>query len=252
MRGRRILVIVLILNILMAGLAMQAPQPVGAADTTVFVTPTTLATTGWRSQDLACDAETPTGTTKFVNGPATPPLGVGSVQFANGDGANAYDLVENSNYAGTLLADITALSYSLYVVSADAPGLAPYFAILVDFNDGGATTDDVLYFDPVNQNGTYAGTQPQNGGVVTYGAWQTWNVQTGAVRSRNFGIGGNIPTYTLATYAALHPGATITNEVERSGIRIIGGCFGGATHLIASTDNVTVGVNGNNTIFDFE
>lgn len=59
MGGRRALAIVLMLNLIMASLALTTPQAVGAAATTVFVTPSTFTSTGWVTQSEVCGGGLP-------------------------------------------------------------------------------------------------------------------------------------------------------------------------------------------------
>jgi len=94
----------------------------GASPTTVVVD--SSGQSGWNTSqtcyDEGYDAIVPTFSSDqvtFVAGPSTPPLGVGSLQLATGDGttgATCSAALRNSNYNNVPLSSLTALSYSTY------------------------------------------------------------------------------------------------------------------------------------------
>lgn len=65
-----------------------------------------------------------TGVLSFVNGPATPPLGQGSLLFSLGTDGNGKAAIGYNGFAGTPLSAFTQLSYSTYV-QANNSGQAP-------------------------------------------------------------------------------------------------------------------------------
>ncbi len=134
----------------------------------------------------------------IVYGPATPPLGQGSLQL-NVTGTNDHWSVYNYDHIGTKLSDISALGYSTYT-------------------DNG-TTDPVLQMEinPGNSSGTDAGVtystlnfEPylQSAGV-TPNTWQTWDVLSGNVWGTN--LTGAPDGYPLSwsDFLATYPNATI-------------------------------------------
>ena len=181
-----------------------------------------------------------TATASFVNGPATPPLGTGSVQLAVGADGNSAAQARSTALTGTKLADVTALSYSTYVQQDGSGGQAPYILLNLD-NDSNGTIDDQLFFEPVYQDGTYSGESVPNQGSVAVGTWQTWDAKVGGWWSLNAFTFGP-PLVTLASYTAAHPNATIVNSTNGlGGLRFVAGFGAGAwDNFIGNVDKVTV------------
>jgi len=218
-----------------------------ASSTTLNVTPSTLQ--GWQ-----IDGDPGTSVT-FVDGPATPPLGSGSVRLqipANGD---LFTNLRHPGYAGTTLSSLTALDYYTYVTQ-NMGGQAAYLILNVDTDNDGVT-DDLLFFEPVYQNGTYSGdsvpNQCGNPLCVTPGQWQHWNALVGGWWSANDGFGGP-PLHSLAGYEALHPGTKIVNRADGAGgVRIAAGGGAGAwDNFDGNADAFTIGVSHNNTTYNFD
>src|SRR5215470_2267342 len=88
-----------------------ALPPVVCAECTK-VTPCNMLENGWAVQILT-DSETcdSTGSFSFQPGPQCPPVQTGSAQFNVGPDGNSDVRFRNSNYDGTKLSDLTALSY---------------------------------------------------------------------------------------------------------------------------------------------
>jgi hypothetical protein len=230
---------------------------IAAAPTIVDVTPDNLQ--GWELQNYDCvKLDQGTGTIAFVNGPATPPLGTGSLRLAIGTEGGSFAALYNGNVQFRLaLSAIQALTYDSYISAGNiAAGQAPFLIIDVD-TTGDGVADDQLYFEPGRQDGTYP-VDPGDGPIPTQGppalnTWQEWNAKTGGWRSRNDGL-VNPPQHTLTGYATDHPGATITNSGTGAfGFRIGAGCGSGAwAGFIGHVDDLTLGVGGNATRFNFE
>ena len=55
------------------------------------------------------------GSTTFVTGPLTPPLGTGSVQFTIGTDGNGAEELRFPTFNGTRLDELTALSYATFI-----------------------------------------------------------------------------------------------------------------------------------------
>ncbi|HVW67070.1 MAG TPA: LamG-like jellyroll fold domain-containing protein [Candidatus Peribacteraceae bacterium] len=226
------------------GAYLLATNIAKALAATTVITPTTMD--GWTLQ--------PSGNASgsLVTGPATPPAGSGSMRLSVGPNGNDGIQLRNTSFSGTKLTDLTQLSYSTYVTH-NSGCQAPYIVLDVDTNHNG-TPDDLLFFEPCYQNGSYTGATVPNQGNVTLNTWQQWNALTGGWWSLNAGNGGP-PLVTLAQYAASHSGATIVNSGTGSlgGLRVDAG-FGAPpwNNFVGNVDNVTVGVRGLTTTYNFE
>jgi len=100
-----------------------------------------------------------------VTGPATPPLGAGSLRLQTNTSSEKVFLF-NYDHIGTSLADISKLSYSTYRTAGSGNQL-PALNMVIDFNGpnvaGGFST---LVFEPVYN---------LNQQAVANNTWQTWN-----------------------------------------------------------------------------
>lgn len=118
----------------------------------------------------------------MVTGPATPPLGLGSVRLGpltTASGATGSSVIATEAYFDVKLADIADLSYSSY-----QPG--PTLAVALQFDVRYRTTD-------VNYGGRLVFEPYQNGTVVVGSGWQTWTPLAGnwwATRTTVDGTGG--------------------------------------------------------------
>jgi hypothetical protein len=221
-----------------AALAFAGP----ASAATVVVTPTDMD--GWTAATSSCSAVAPTSSSAFVTGPGTPPAGTGSYQMQIGANGDSFETLTHAGLAGKKPTDLTALSYSTYVTSFGSGGQAAYLILRIDTN-GDGVTDDMLFFEPVYQTGTYSGEPVPNQGAPVLNTWQTWNARVGGWWTLSSGTFGP-PLTTLEKYGASNPTATILN------LRVATGCGGAAwANFLGNADNVTVGVNGSTT-YDFE
>lgn len=190
----------------------------------------------------------PTGVLSFVNGPATPPLGTGSVQFSLGIDGNGKAALGHNGLAGTPLSALTQLSYSTYVQNNNS-GQAPALELAIDYTGDGAA-DDRLVFEPVYQTGNYPGII-QNGGMVTLNTWQTWNGITGGWWAESDETAGP-STYTLSSYLQAHSTARIANVPELGGVVLTGGGGNTWNNFVGYADALTIGTTGGSTTFNFE
>jgi len=169
------LVGVLVFNLVMV--TFVAAPLVGAASTTV--SPSNL--NGWATISQR------TASSSFVNGPATPPSGVGSLHVQTGAGGSGPDLPSNDagqggktwfttqQFDGTALSVITALGYSTYVQSSpSSPTILPSLQFQVDL-DGDGTYNTAMVFEPYYSTQASGGVQSN----VTSQTWQTWNAAAG-------------------------------------------------------------------------
>lgn len=109
-------------------------------------------------------AGTPATAAAFVAGPATPPLGAGSLRLQTSTGSEKVFLF-NYNHVGTPLADISKLSYSTYRTAGTGQQLTA-LNMQVDFNGAAAGGFTTLVFEPVYNTAQ---------ATVVNGQWQNWN-----------------------------------------------------------------------------
>jgi hypothetical protein len=218
----------------------------------VDVTPSNLD--HWQIRNDGASAVT------FVNGPANPPCGVGSAQFTVDSSGVTASQLRNTNYAGTLLSNLTQLSYSTFVTTNNGGqpgngGQAVYIILNIDL-DGNGTIDDLLFFEPVYQSAAFFPSNSQ--GPVALNTWQSWNALTGGWWSTS-GIAGANPgtgVKSLSDYIAAQPNARIVNSATGAGgVRLVAG-FGGPTdwgNFLGNADCFRIATNGGSDItYDFE
>lgn len=228
-------------------LSLLAALP-GAGAATVVVTPTDLAS--WQLRHGSCGAPT-TGNQTFEAGPASPPLGSGSLQISVGSNGDSFETFRHSGLNGTRLSDLTSLSYSSYT-EVDGLGGQAIYLILAVSTTGGNVVDDQLFFEPVYQSGHNASIPAQGPLVATL--WQSWDALRGGWWSVNgfAGAGPGSNVRTLADYAAAFPAASLVDG-SSGGIRLSTGCGGGAwVGFVGNVDNVTLGNAVQTTTYDFE
>jgi hypothetical protein len=218
---------------LAAGVVAALALAATASAASVTVTPASLH--GWSVVHDTCGAAS-TGSVSFVSGPATPPAGSGSVRFTTGANGDSYETLRTAQYNGTKLSNLTALDYWAYESHFGTGGQAAYLDLRVDWN-GDGVQDDTITFEPIYQTSQ---------GTVTLNTWQHWNAANGLWWSDT--LGGPPPLFTLATYIASHPNATISSGANPNLI-LATGCGGTAwTNFVGNADKLTI----NGTTFDFE
>jgi hypothetical protein len=224
-----------ILVMIVLAVTLFAPSSALAA-TTVTVKPTAM--NGWGFLQ-----ETATGTGSFVSGPGTPPMGTGSARFTLD--ATGRELFRTVAYAGTRLDDITNLAYSTYRSSADAGNLlAVTLQLDVDYDitDANTAWQGRLVFEPYFTAGS---------GNIPEDTWQSWTPLTGMWWAS--GAPGNTacPQASPCTWAA------VLSAFPNAGLRVSVGALqfkagGPWASFDGNVDAFTIGVNGADTIFDFE
>ena len=221
-------------------------QPSGvlcAPPVTTIVTASSMTATGWVFYNDETDVIDPT-LGSFVTGPGTPALGTGSAQISV-SGTQRRNLA-SYQFAGTTLANISALRFRTYNPSAGNGGSATRSAYLnfnVDFN-GSDTFQRRLVFVP-RQNGT-----------VIQNTWQEWDAINGGAALWSY----SGPTWpitlqpgtTLKTWAQIlsdYPGVRIRVTDAFVGLRVGEPYPDGYTENI---DSFTFGSPAGTTIFNFE
>jgi parallel beta-helix repeat protein len=229
--GTLVLIVALLLNV-------QSAPPARAAGI-VVVKPSAMA--GWALSDES--PPQPTGTGSFVSGPATPPGGAGSVQFTV-DATGSY-LLGTTLYNGIRFDQLTTLSYSTYRASGGA-ALAASLQFNVDYNLSDANTawQGRLVFEPYLV------------GTVSTGVWQTWSALSGppsgswwATGAPGNGVCPQANPCTTAEVLAAFPNAGIHATLGALFFKVGSGW---STGFSGNVDLLTVGIAGDNTLFDFE
>jgi len=172
------------------------------------------------------------GSFGFVNCPAAPPVGLGSLNFQTppGNGDQALQL-RFSGFLGTSLSSITTLSYSTFAAAFNGAQL-PFLTLYVGNTGlGGGGGGDRIFFEPVYT--------PVQGAVAT-GVWQTWNVLTGNVITDSTGF----PPISWGAYLAANPLAFLVNDPNPTfagtgGIRFASGNSGPGDNFNTNMDNFT-------------
>ncbi|HEU4323076.1 MAG TPA: right-handed parallel beta-helix repeat-containing protein [Roseiflexaceae bacterium] len=223
---------------MLAGMFGSVTPRVGAAGI-VVVKPSALA--GW---SLGPESPPqPNGGGSFVSGPGAPPGGTGSVQFTVD--ATGSHLLGTTLYNGTRFDQLTLLEYSTYRTSGGV-ALAPSLQFNVDYNLADANTawQGRLIFEPYLA------------GTVSTGAWQTWNALAGPASGFWWATGA--PGNGLCPQANPCTRAEVLSNFPNIGIHATLGALlfkvgsGWSTGFTGNVDHLTVGLAGDNTVFDFE
>jgi len=185
---------------LVLALSVAIPSMASASTTTVVVTSADLVTGLPSPGQFVVINQTSGGHggVGAVLGPATPPLGPGSLQLTV-TGTPDHWSVYNYDHIGTPLSNITALGYSTYT---DNGTTDPILQIEINPGNTSGTDKGVTYstlnFEPYLQS---AG--------VTPNAWQTWDVLTGKVWGTNLTGATEGAPLTWSNFLATYPNATI-------------------------------------------
>lgn len=158
-----------ILTVVSLAVTLFAFPSAAAATTTVI--PANLGV-DWFSAPPIVDTR-PGGSVSLLAGPATPPLGVGSVHMGT-TGPSAKAQFFTSRYVGTPLASLSAISYAAYRDAASTNPAVQTISLNIQIDKNGGTLDPgdfaTLVFEPI-----YNPTQ----GPIVPGAWQTWDAYAG-------------------------------------------------------------------------
>lgn len=219
----------------MVALGVLAPSVASASTTTTVVSSSDLVTgSPAPGQFVVINQSAGGGGVGLVFGPATPPLGLGSLQMSVTGAADHWS-VYNYDHLGTRLADLTALGYSTYT---DNTTTAPILQL--EINPGNVTGTDAgvtystLSFEPYLQTGG-----------VTAHTWQQWNVLSGVVWGTHLtGAPINSPL-SWSNFLATYPNATIKGGV---GVNV----GSGWSAMTGASDAITVGTAAQTTTYNFE
>jgi PEP-CTERM motif len=203
------------------------------------------------------------GSVGFVTGPATPPLGTGSLNLLAGNdssGNSGSAQVYNNNYSGVLLSSLTSLSYSTYVTSNNGQQF-PYLKLNVDLT--GTGDYDQLFFEPPYQTPSTGNPALPDQGATALNTWQNWNALTGGWWDNNDVLGpSGMPgtgVASLAAFLAQYPNAIIENVPNLFGagananaVTLQFGYADPGSSYNGYVDNFTIGVNGASTTYNFD
>lgn len=218
-------------------------SPSGAlAATTITVKPTVM--NGW-----AFVQETANGTGALVAGPATPPLNAGSARFTLD--STGRELLGTFAYAGTQLDAITNLEYRTYRSSADAGNLLAVTLQLdmdYDLTDTNTNWQGRLVFEPYFTAGS--GNIPQN-------TWQTWTPMSGNWWMTGTPIIAGTADTNPCPQASPCSWSAILIAFPDAGLRASVGVLqfkagGPWPGFDGNVDAFTIGVNDDDTTYDFE
>lgn len=206
---------------------------------------------GWSFYDDQPDSVCTDGAVcRFVQGPGTPPAGGGSAELVTPLTANGKALLL-ADYKGTRFDSITDLRYATYRQSVDSGNnMAVALQLNVDYDltDQSTGYQGRMVFEP------YQGI----GGNVPQSTWQSWDAKAGkwwgtkssvpvnGAGTANLCVHATPCTWTqlLATFPNIGVHSTYGAVVLKAGSSWPG--FRG------NVDNLTIGVSGVSTTFDFE
>jgi hypothetical protein len=217
------------------------------AQGTVTITPSSLG--GFRQVHDSCGGDS-TASQVFVGG--TGPLGTGSLQFNLGANGDSFEALRRTFLPAVPLGNLTALSYHTFDRRSSS-GQSVYLILTVDLNGDGSydpQVDDLLFFEPEYQHG-YTPDVPDQGDN-TVGAWHLWNARAGGWWSLRglCGAGPGADVKKLDFYLACQS-PNVAPAIL--GLRLAAGCGAGAwDNFIGDADALTIGVNGVNTVYNFD
>lgn len=232
-------------TLLVTGLLLLTSLGVAAAaSTTVVVTNDDVARQAENTQPtstLVLYTRTAASLGTFVTGPGAPPSGIGSLELVTPGGGDKVFLF-SFGHAGTALANIDAISYATYR-TAGAGQQLPSLNIQIDHNGDAPGGFATLVFEPVYNTGQ---------GAVVNGQWQTWD----AVGDDNLWWSTQ-PLTGMCAGAAYACMLSWDDLVALNPDAVILGGFGvnqgsGNGGLTAAVDALTLGVDGETTVYDFE
>ena len=233
-----------VLIVIVFAITLFVPNSALAAST-VTVKSSDVGVNWFKAQPIA-DTRTG-GSVSFVMGPATSPLGLGSLQMTTTDangGSQAKAQAVNGLLVDTLLNQITALNYYAYRDSTSTNSTAQTISLnmAVDFiGDGISFT--TLVFEPVYQTGGV--------GAMQLNTWQLWD----AFDSGNAVWWSTKPIPGVCDFNCFVPWSTILSNNPNAKVKGIFGFnigSGWAGQFKGAVDALTVGVSGVDITYDFE
>ena len=196
------------------------------------------------------------GTEQFVEGPATPPAGIGSLEFSVPDGASRALIftVPNPGSGATAPGDIGPIiavpwlgmvgsSLSTYTTDATNPGRSAAGLKFVGYQ----TYDSN---NPLLSTGfTTLNFEPANNGTVAVNQWQKWTVSGSSMVWQSNTVDGNCgqgAPCTLSAFAALYP------QGAWGQVQLGLGALGSGPATSSIVDDVTIAEGATTFGYDFE
>jgi hypothetical protein len=215
------------------------------ASSTVVVSPSDMH--GWYFYDDQADAVlSDTSDHGFVTGPATPPIGTGSVHLTKTT-TDKYGIA-TTQFQGTALNEINTLQYSTYRASgtsAQVPSLG--FDIDSDTTDGDTSYQGRLTYEPYFTH------------TVDTGVWQTWNTQDNAGTGNWWFSHATLSGGAASVCVQANPctwseltGAYPNAAMLSSGQFILRTNGADGEVFDGNVDNLIIGIANNTTTFDFD
>ena len=200
---------------------------------TVVVTPPNLVTASpTTGQFLVTNESGGAGSVGIVSGPAGGPT-ADSLQMTT-TGTNDHWDAFNYDRDGTLLSNISTLSYSAY--TNNAPDFDPVFQLQANLGSG--IPFATVSYEPYEQ------TTPD-----TANTWQSFNVSNGVVWATHIGVnapGGLDDPTRWSSFVNLYPGATLLGVGAD-----VGSAWPAMTGNVDALSIGTDGANGSTTTYDF-
>jgi len=222
-----------------AALAFPVAAAAGTGTTSVVVTSTDLVTgSPSPGQFVVINQSGGGGGAGMVFGPASPPLGLGSLQLTVA-GTGDHWSVYNYDHIGTALSAITALSYSTYTDNATT---APALQLEINPEPSGSLTYATLNFEPYMN--------PSEQPLAPY-TWQSWKVLAGKIwlthtdSTVNNGEGSQDTPITWTELLSDYPNAVIKYG---AGVNV-GSSWSAMT---GEADAFTIGTAASTTTYNFE
>lgn len=210
---------------------------VASAATTVVVKPSAMNSWGFLIETGSSSAG------DFVTGPASAPLGSGSVHFTTGSSTDGI-LVGAAAYLGTKLSDITTLQYSTYQAvgsTSTVQVVSLQFNVDDDVTDGDLGWKGRLVFEPYYSE------------TIVNGSWQTWNPMTqGKWWGTNASIAGDCSMAAPCTWSAVLANFPNIGIHSVLGAVLFKAGSGWPAGFDGNADALTIGVSGSDTTYDFE
>ncbi len=239
-------------------LVSGSPASAGSSNTIVVTqndldtngpNPATVATDGLNKWFLYNDSNDTVDNTlgSFVNGPATPPHGVGSVEFTLGANPNDRKNIATYQFGGLALNSITTLAYGAYSHSGVAGATeSPFFNFNVDFSNLGTWQGRLVYVPSAN-------------GAVPQDTWNSFDMINGGnalwtwskfASNGNKWPDGNTNTYrSWSDILASFPSVKVLSGDSWLGVRV---GEPGPTNYVGNIDFFTVGTSTTATTYDFD
>ena len=192
----------------------------------------------------------------FVNGPATPPFGTGSVHLATGAGHGDESAeIRNKNYNDKPLSQLSKLSYWTYVHHNNGQQF-PYLILDVS-STGGKHVDNLLFFEPPYQSPGNGGATCANQQETKMDTWQGWDAYNGCwygidTNGNPVFAGPGTDSEPLSNYIAAHPKAKIVNPSSGGAVRVLVGFASPEDNFDANVDAFLIKVGDATNQYDFD